>query len=57
MDDDEDVYDDDDDLMIGICCGGSGGIGILRSWLIIYKCGFRIPRLIMRLLLNRAVNM
>ena len=25
MDDNEDVYDDDDVLMIGICCGGSGG--------------------------------
>ena len=29
----------------------------MRGWLIIYMCGFRIPSLILRLLLNRAANM
>ena len=41
VDDDDDVYDDRNLLR---------RIGILRGWLIIYMCGFRIPSRILRLL-------
>ena len=50
VDDDEDVDDDDDvydnrNLLLRL-----RRIGILRGWLIIYMCGFRIPSRILRLL-------
>ena len=50
MDDVEDVNDDDDDFDDRNLLRRLRRIGILRGWLIIYMCGFRIPSLILRLL-------